>query len=122
MASTVQNLEQQLRDLLQSGEKLREEQLLLWEQQSQYRTRDYVQEMMQITQAIAHNFERREEVCKKLEEAEHRVQKKVPILSNDAVEHTSLQQLNSKDADTFSVKQNDCTKKQMFSRINSTKR
>ena len=83
MASTVENLEQQLRDLLQSGEQLREEQLLLWEQQSQYRTRDYVQEMMRITQAIVDNFERHEEVCKKLKEAEHRFQGTEQAPSND---------------------------------------
>ena len=99
MASTVENLEQQLRDLLQSAEQLREEQLFLWEQQSQYRTQDYVQEMMRITQAIVDNFEKREEVCKKIEEAEHRVQKTVPTLSNNAAGHASLQQLNSKFAD-----------------------
>ena len=62
----MENLEQQLRDLLQSAEQLREEQLFLWEQQSQYRTQDYVQKMMRLTEAIVDNFERREEVCKKL--------------------------------------------------------
>ena len=95
MASTVENLEQQLRDLLQCAEQLREEQLILWERQSWYGTQDYVQKMMRLTEAIVDNFERREEVCKKLA-AEHRVQKKEQALSNDAAEPASLQQLNSK--------------------------
>ena len=94
-----QQLREQLRDLLESAEHLREEQILLWEQQSQYGTHDYVQEMMRLTLAIVDNFERREEVAKKLEEAEHRAQGTVPAPSNDATEHASLQQLNSKTAE-----------------------
>ena len=105
MASTVEILEQQLREqlrnLLQSDEQLREEQLLLWEQQSQYRTHDYVQEMMRLTLAIVDNFERREDVAKKLEEAEHQVHGTEQALSNDGSEHAGLQQLSSKDADTI---------------------
>ena len=102
IVSNVEILKQQLRDLLQIDVQLCEEQPLLWEKQSQYETHEYSQDMMRLTQAIVDNFERREEVCKKLEDAEHRVQKKVPILSNDAAEHVSLQQLNSKDADKIS--------------------
>ena len=86
-ASTVEILEQQLReqlrDLLQSEEELRDEQFLLWEQQSQFRTHDYVQEMMRLTLAIVDNFERREEVAKKLEEAEYRVHGAEQAPSND---------------------------------------
>ena len=103
MASTVEILEQQLReqlrDLLESEEQLREEQLLLWEQQSQYGTHTHVQEMMRLTLAIVDNFERREEVAKKLEEAEHRVQGTERAPSNGGNEHASLQQLNRTDAD-----------------------
>ena len=75
--TSKESLEQQLWDLLQSVEQLREEQLLLWEQQSQYETHDYLQAMMRLTQAIVDNSERRDEVCKKLEAAEQRVQKKI---------------------------------------------
>ena len=98
--TSTESLEQQLWDLLQSVEQLREEQLLLWEQQSQYETHDYLQAMIRLTQAIVDNSERREEVCKKLEEDEHRVQKRERALSNDAAEHASLKQLNSKTAET----------------------
>ena len=68
MASTLEILEEQLREqlweLLDSEQQLREEQLLLWEQQSQYGTHTYVQETIRLTLAIVDNFERREEVCK----------------------------------------------------------
>ena len=97
--SLEQQLREQLRDLLESEEQLREEQLLLWEQQSQYGTHTHVQEMMRLTLAIVDNFERREEVAKKLEEVEHRVQGIKEAPSNDGAEHNSLQQLNSKNAD-----------------------
>ena len=58
--TSTESLEQQLWDLLQSDEQLREEQLLLWEKQSQYETHDYLQAMMRLTQAIVDNSERRE--------------------------------------------------------------
>ena len=71
-----QQLREQLGELLQCNEQLCGDQLVLWQQQRQYETHDYLQAMMRLTQAIVDNSERREEVCKKLEAAEHRVQKK----------------------------------------------
>ena len=46
--------------------------------------------MMRLTQAIVDNFERREEVCKKLEEAEHRVQGTKQVPANDGYERASM--------------------------------
>ena len=100
--SLEQQLREQLRDLLESQEQLREEQLLLWEQQSQYGTHTHVQEMMRLTLAIVDNFERREEVAKKLEDVEHRVQGTEEAPSNDGADQTTLQQLKSTDVDTIS--------------------
>ena len=57
--------------------------------------------MMRLRLAIVDNFERREEVAKKLEEAEHRVQGTEQAPSNNEAEHASLQQLSGKDADTI---------------------
>ena len=100
--SLEQQLREQLRDLLESEEQLREEQLLLWEQQSQYGTHTHVQEMMRLTLAIVDNFERREEVAKKLEEAEYRVHGAEQAPSNDRAEHASLQKLSSTEIHTIS--------------------
>ena len=102
-ASTVEILVQQLReqlgDLLESNEQLCEDQLHLWQQQSQYGAHEYLQAMMLLTQAIVDNSERREEVCKKLEEVEHRVEGTEPAPSNEGAEQFGSQ-LNSKNADT----------------------